>query len=111
MVYHITNIPPERIKAYSLLSGGATALLVSGIDQTAIHALGQWKSDSIFLYLCTQPSCLTASCAHTMLKHSQYTFSPSAETYANRDLLPHETPAYLTSTLEAADTIDLYLPP
>ena len=111
MVYHITNIPPEHIKAYSLRSGGTTTLLVSGVDQTTIRALGQWKLDSIFLYLCTQPSCLTASYTHAMLKHGQYTFSPSAKTYTNCDLLPHETPAYLTSTLEAANTADLYLPP
>ena len=62
-VYHITNIPPEHIEAYSLCSGGATALLVSSIDQTAIRALGWWKPDSIFLYLRTQPSRLTASYA------------------------------------------------
>ena len=110
-VSHITNIPPKRIKAYSLRSGGATALLISGVDQTAIRALGRRKLDSIFLYLRTQPSRLTASYARAMLEHSQYTFSPSADTYANHDLLPHETPGYLTSTLVAADTADLQLPP
>jgi hypothetical protein len=110
-VYHITNIPPERIEAYSLRSGGATALLVSGIDQTAIRALGRWKSDSIFLYLRTQPSRLTSAYSRAMLDHGQYTFSPSAETYADKDLLPRETPPYLTSTLQAAENVDLNIPP
>ena len=40
---HITNIPPNHIKAYSLHSGGTTTLLISCIDQTAIYALGCWK--------------------------------------------------------------------
>jgi hypothetical protein len=61
LVQHITNIPPDRVVAYSLRSGGATALLVSGVDETAIRALGRWKSDAIFLYLRTQASDLTAN--------------------------------------------------
>ena len=110
-VFHITNIPPECIEAYSLRSGGATALLVSGVDQTAIRTLGRWKSNSIFLYLHTQPSHLTSSYSHAMLEHGEYTFSPSANAYTDRDLLPRETPMYLTSTLQATETADLNIPP
>ena len=110
-VSHITNIPPVRIKAYSLRSGGATALLISRVDQTAIRTLGRWKSDLIFLYLRTQPSRLTSSYSHTMLQHGEYTFSPSADAYLDHDLLPRETFPYLSSTLQACETTDLHIPP
>ena len=46
-----------------------------------------------------------------MLEHGEYTFSPSANAYIDRDLLPHETPTYLTSTLQACETTDLNIPP
>jgi hypothetical protein len=102
-VFHLTNIPPDRIEAYSLRSGGATALLVSGVDQTAIRAIGRWKSDAIFLYLRTQPSRLTSDYARSMLSHGQYTFSPSATDYADKDLLPREAPDSLATTLCAVN--------
>jgi hypothetical protein len=102
-VFHLTNIPPDRIDAYSLCSGGATALLVSGINKMAIRALGRWKSDAIFLYLRTQPSRLTSNYARSMLSHGQYTFSPSATDYDDKDLLPHEAPDSLATTLCAID--------
>jgi hypothetical protein len=102
-VQHITNIPPHRVVAYSLRSGGATALLVSGVDETAIRALGRWKSDAIFLYLRTQASTLTATYARHMLHHGQYTFSPATDQYADKDLLPLEAPPYLAAALHAAD--------
>jgi hypothetical protein len=102
-VFHLTNIPPDRIEAYSLRSGGATALLVSGIDEMAIRALGRWKSDAIFLYLRTQPSRLTSSYARCMLSHGQYTFSPSATDYDDKDLLPREAPDSLATTLCVVD--------
>jgi hypothetical protein len=98
-VFHLTNIPPDRIEAYSLRSGGATALLVSGVDEMAIRALGRWKSDAIFLYLRMQPGHLTSS----MLSHGQYTFSPSATDYDDKDLLPREAPDSLATTLCAID--------
>jgi hypothetical protein len=102
-VFHLTNIPPDRIEAYSLRSGGATALLVSGVDETAIRALGRWKSDAIFLYLRTQPSRLTSNYSRSMLSHGQYTFSPSATDYDDKDLLPREAPDSLATTLRAVD--------
>ena len=102
-VQHITNIPPTRVVAYSLRSGGATALLVSGVDETAIRALGRWKSDAIFLYLRTQASTLTATYARHMLLHGQYSFSPATEQYDDRDLLPLQAPPYLAAALQAAD--------
>ena len=46
-----------------------------------------------------------------MLNHSQYTFSPSTDTYADKDLFPCEALAYLTSTLQAAKNINLNIPP
>jgi hypothetical protein len=101
-VQHITNIPPHRVVAYSLRSGGATALLISGVDETAIRALGRWKSDAIFLYLRTQASTLTANYARHMLHHGQYSFSPAADQYREKDLLPLQAPQYLADTLTAA---------
>jgi hypothetical protein len=102
-IFHLTNIPPDRIEAYSHRSGGATALLVSGVNKMAIRTLGHWKSDTIFLYLRTQPSRLTSSYASSMLSHSQYTFSPSATDYDDKDLLPREAPDSLATTLCAVD--------
>lgn len=102
-VQHVTNIPPERVVAYSLRSGGATALLISGVDETAIRALGRWKSDAIFLYLRTQASTLTASYARHMLHHGQYSFSPATAQYDDADLLPLQAPAYLASALQTVD--------
>jgi hypothetical protein len=83
--------------------GGATALLVAGIDETAIRALGHWKSDAIFLYLHTQPSRLTSNYARSMLSHGQYTFSPSTTDYDDKDLLPCEASNSLATTLCAVD--------
>ena len=109
-VEHITHIPPSRITAYSARSGGATTLLISGVDQTAIRALGRWKSDAIFLYLRTQASTLTARYSHHMLAHGEYTFSPSADVYADRDLLPLQAPRYLSDALQASDSLSCPLP-
>jgi hypothetical protein len=102
-VFHLTNIPPDRIEAYSLRSGGATTLLVSGVNETAIRALGRWKSDTIFLYLRTQPRRLTSHYARSMLSHGQYTFSPSATTYDDKDLLPREAPDSLATILHTVN--------
>jgi hypothetical protein len=102
-VQHITNIPPDRVVAYSLRSGGATALLISGVDETAIRALGRWKSDAIFLYLRTQASTLTANYARHMLHHGQYSFSPATDQYDDKDLLPLQASASLADALNAAD--------
>lgn len=102
-VQHITHIPPDRIQAYSLRSGGATSLLVSGVDETAIRALGCWKSDAIFLYLRAQASNLTAGYSRNMLHHGQFTFSPSTELYADCDLLPLQASPLLVATLHACD--------
>jgi hypothetical protein len=98
-VQHITNIPPNRVATYSLRSGGATALLVSGVDETAIMAVGRWKSDAIFLYLRTQDSNLTTGYARHMLHHGEYSFSPATDQYADKDLLPVQTPQNLADTL------------
>ena len=46
-----------------------------------------------------------------MLEHGEYTFSPSADAYTDRNLLPREMPMYLTSTLQATETTDLNIPP
>ena len=85
-----------------------TTPLVAHLPSTfppAICTLGHWKANAIFLYLWTQHSCLTSNFSCTMLQHGQYNFSPTADTYADKDLLPLEAPTCLTTTLQATDII------
>jgi hypothetical protein len=46
-----------------------------------------------------------------MLAHGQYSFSPSADTYADRDLLPLQAPRYLSDALNASTSADSSFPP
>jgi hypothetical protein len=101
--YYDSTNQPHNITTHDITSELCTTLLVSGINKTAIRALGHWKSDAIFLYLHTQPSRLTSNYAHSMLSHGQYTFSPSATDYDDTDLLPHEAPDSLATMLCAVD--------
>jgi len=86
-VQHITGIPPEKLQAYSLRSGGATALLCAKVDPTVIALTGRWKSDAMLRYLRTQAMPVTASYSQDMLVAGQYTFAPTRRT---QELLPRE---------------------
>jgi hypothetical protein len=77
-VEHITGIPPAKIQAYSLRSGGATALLCAGTNPILIQLIGRWKSKAMLLYLRTMATALTAPLAQQMLDHGSYTFIPSS---------------------------------
>ena len=87
-VVHVTGIPAERVQAYSLRSGGATALLCAHTSADVIQIIGRWKSDAMFRYLRTQALELTAGHSQDMLNHGAYTFAPSSST--DPDLLPVE---------------------
>ena len=95
-VKHITGIPPDRIQAYSLRSGGATALLCANVDKETIQLIGRWKSDAMFRYLRTQAKELSRNHSKQMFAHGHYTFGPTSAatstTAYTHDLLPREAP-------------------
>jgi hypothetical protein len=45
---------PEQISVHSLRTGGAYALFVCGVSETALRMLGRWKSDSFMSYIRAQ---------------------------------------------------------
>jgi hypothetical protein len=90
-VEHLTGIPADKIQAYSLRSGGATALLCSGCDPLIVQLLGRWRSDAMLRYLRAMAQPVVQDAATQMLQHGEYTFGPRAD--ASPDLLPQETPA------------------
>lgn len=98
-VQHITGIPPERIQARSLRSGGATALLVAGTDEPQLKTFGRWQSDAMLRCLRSQAQELTSGHAAKMLNHGRYSFSASTsygdKLHASRDLVPQEAPEIL----------------
>lgn len=71
---HLTGIPPHKISAQSLRSGGATALLCGDIDSTITSLLGRWRSDAMLRYLRVQAASSTHQFAQIMLDHGAYTF-------------------------------------
>lgn len=91
-VEHLTGIPPSRIQAYSLRSGGATALLCANVSTEKIQLLGRWKSDAMFRYLRTQAAASTESLSTHMLQHGAYTFNAQKP---DVDLFPSNTPSEL----------------
>jgi hypothetical protein len=97
-VQHVTGIPPERIEAYSLRSGGATALLCANIDEHVIQLLGRWKSDAMFRYLRTMAMPVTNHTSKAMLEHGHYTFAPTSP---DTDLIPLQAPDIVKRTVAA----------
>lgn len=96
-VYNTTGIPSAKVQAYSLRSGGATALLCAYDGNTdIIQIIGRWKSDSMLRYLRTQAIPLLSNHAAAMLHHGSYTFAP---TNPDPDLLPRETPTRIRAEL------------
>jgi hypothetical protein len=91
-VEHLTGIPAHKIQAYSLRSGGATALLCSGCDPLIAQLLGRWRSDSMLRYLRAMAQPIVQNASTQMLQHGGYTFGPRVGP-EDPDLLPNETPA------------------
>jgi len=44
------NIIASRVGTYSMRAGGAMALKFSGADKDDIKNMGQWSSDTFFVY-------------------------------------------------------------
>lgn len=103
-VQHITGIPPARIEARSLRSGGATALLCARVDPDTISLLGRWHSDAMLRYLRTQALQITNYNSQLMLQHGSYTYGPTTNVNAP---LPTETPRDIADALSQAPSIVL----
>ena len=95
-IQHVTGMPPERLQAYSLRSGGATALLCANIATDKIQLIGRWKSDAVFRYLRVQASQTSTGLSSAMLQHGAYTFAPNT---VDQDLLPTQTPRHIAEVL------------
>ena len=73
-----TGIAPYLLSSRSLRPGGATALLIAGIDSDHIQLLGRWKSDAMFRYLRIQAAMHSHRYSKRMLEHGGYSFQPAA---------------------------------
>ena len=74
----VTGIAPHLLSSRSLRPGGATALLIAGIDTSHIQLLGRWKSDAMFRYLRIQAAMHSQRYSQRMLEHGGYSFQPAA---------------------------------
>ena len=97
-----TGIDHMLVSARSLRPGGATALMMAGIDTDHICLMGRWKSDAMFRYLRIQAATNARGFAQKMLDSGAYTFAPAI--YKQGSALPLETPAAYRAVLEQ----DLY---
>ena len=70
------DIKPSEVEARSLRAGGATALLVAGIDTDHIQLLGRWQSDAMLRYLHIQADPVVRRYARDMFNGGRITFRP-----------------------------------
>ena len=70
------DIKPSEVEARSLRAGGATALLVAGVDTDHIQLLGRWKSDAMLRYLHIQADPVVRRYARDMFNGGRITFRP-----------------------------------
>ena len=94
-VLSTTGINPQRISAYSLRSGGATALLCGQVDPTLITLVGRWRSDAMLRYLRVQASSITHNHSSVMHNHGNFTFTPTTIQTA------HSTPPLIRDVIQA----------
>ena len=87
-----TGIDPDQLSARSLRPGGATALMMAGIDKDNIALMGRWRSDAMLQYLRVQVATHTKNYAQQMLDNGSYTFAPDALQQNTTYALPQETP-------------------
>lgn len=99
-----TGISPSLISSRSLRPGGATALLMAGVDSDHICLVGRWRSDAMFRYLRIQAATTRQSYAQRMLDHGDYTFAPAA--FQQGNALPREAPARFHQLLEHSELYD-----
>ena len=101
---HITGIDPDLVSARSLRPGGATALMMAGVDSDHICLMGRWRSDAMFRYLRIQVAAHQKSFAQRMLDNGNYTFAPAA--YQQGNALPLDTPAPYRAVLQHSELYD-----
>lgn len=94
-VQDVTGIPPEKLQAYSLRSGGATALLCADTDPFIVQLLGRWNSDAMLRYLRAQAIPVTAHHSKKMLHCGNYTFIPTTGAAHQTVLHHHDIPSVL----------------
>lgn len=70
------DIKPSEVEARSLRAGGATALLVAGVDTDIIQLLGRWKSDAMLRYLHIQANPVVRQYARDMFSGGHISFRP-----------------------------------
>ena len=96
-----TGIDFTLLSARSLRPGGATALMMAGIDTDHICLMGRWRSDAMFRYLRIQAATNKRGFAQLMLDNGSYTFAPTV--YSEGSPLPQETPDALRAVLEHSE--------
>ena len=79
------GILPQQITARSLRSGGAMALMCSGVPTDTIKLVGRWRSDAIFRYLHTQAAPVVAPLAQQMQRNGRYALVPDNNQAALND--------------------------
>ena len=104
LIQEQTGIIPDLLSARSLRPGGATSLMLAGVDSDHIALLGRWHSDSMFRYLRIQVAAHTGHYSQRMLDHGSFTFTPG--TYRQPLCLPAETPKRFRDILEHAEFYD-----
>ena len=70
------DIAPNEVEARSLRAGGATALLVAGVDTDTIQLLGRWRSDAMIRYLHIQANPVVRRYARDMFSGGHISFRP-----------------------------------
>jgi len=73
---HTLDIRPTDVEARSLRAGGATAMLVAGIDSNIIQLVGRWKSDAMLRYLHVSANPAMRQYAAQMFHQGSITFNP-----------------------------------
>ena len=96
-----TGIDPFLISARSLRPGGATALMMAGVDSDHICLMGRWRSDAMFRYLRIQVASNQRGFAQRMLDHGNCAFAPAAHQQGHA--LPLHTPPPLRAVLEHSE--------
>ena len=70
------DIKPSEVEARSLRAGGATAMLVAGIDSNVIQLIGRWKSDAMLRCLHVSANPALRQCARQMFTRGAISFNP-----------------------------------
>ena len=72
----VFDIKPSQVEARSLRAGGATAMLIAGIDSNTIQLIGRWKSDAMLRYLHVSANPAMRQYARLMFTQGAMAFNP-----------------------------------